>query len=1360
MNRIFIKTLILSLFLTSSLYSLDDDNNLNLQAPKKLNQIEGVPDILNAVKKDEIVDTISSSTDLLTKNMPDDGIDTSKFTRVKLIDSVLETLSHSDLLKSSREKVIQYEIKVKNAMADYYPTINFEYKYSRTRTTSADDGVRFKYYNDKTYKLKLFQNLYNGGGTGHNLESVIKRLEVAKNQYRITLDDEIKKAIKAYFDVVFTSRAVMVNERNMKKLNKILQIVTIKYDNGAASIGDLTSIKANVANSMTKLVKVQSKFIEALRYYEYIVGIDFENTLPFEKNFDVTIGEFEELYKRALERNRDLINYYKTIEVEKFNQKSAQSAFKPKLDFELSYEKTLDAEDLEEEETDIKGQVKLTYNLFNGGKDKNKVLEKSSAIRDLKYRLSEEKRKLKWNLSKIHTSITSVSKALTSTITEIKSSRKMVSAYWDAFKLGEQDLNTLLQGQRQLNTAESELVNYEKSHVNDFFNILELTGDLSSFFDVDPENPKFIDFSKSDYKKTVIAKDGEKISLDKKDKPKKDKKEDVLKEEVKDEPKEIPLPKPSIDENINKFLEEFKNFDDESYMIEISSFGNIYESFNFIKENNFDRNSFSFDVLNKLKIETRVAHNNFSTEDKAKEYLKALELKELGKNYKIKKVKDIKDLYEKYKNGLKLKPQKAKVKIKTKVKVIEKVRQAVLKEEFLPNEEFKNLFLSSNSNSFTINISTFANIDNLKDFIDKNDIYKDSFFFKYGNNGELIKLVNGVFDNYKSVQERLNLLTSENKDLFPVVEKIALVKKLYEENLELNTKVEEPITYEYINLSKEEQKKYPIKKDVKKEKKIESIEKASLDLQNEKEEKLKKIKEEIKKARELEEKRKKREAAEAKRLEKIKKEQLAKEETERKVEEKRLAERKAKEEAQRVEQNRKAAEAKRLEEIKREQLAEEKRLAEIKVKEEANRIEQERKVAEAKKLEEIKKIQLAKKEAERKAIEKRLAEEKKLAELKEKEVAEVKKIQLAKEEAQRIEQERKAAEAKKLEEIKKIQLAKKEAERKAIEKRLAEEKKLAELKEKEVAEVKKIQLAKEEAKRKAREIRLNEIKAKEEANRIEQERKAAEAKKLEEIKKIQLAKKEAEREAIEKRLAEERKATEAKRLEEIRKIQFAKEEATRKVKEKKLTEEKRLAEIKAKEEAKIVEQERKATEAKRLEEIKKIQLAKEETERKAKEKKLAEEKRLAEIKAKEEAKIVEQERKTIESKQEIKSQVNIFSSNKPIEEIDFAQGLETVKKRVEIPYSERLEIFKDKFYKAPKNKYTLKLTKIESNKVKWYAHRFGLDPNYVVVVKENKKSTIYYGIFNSIEEAKKKTETLHPLIYESKPPVKSIGSVR
>ena len=794
--------------MSTTMNALDDDNkDLNLIKPTKINRIEGIKVPLKATNKQEINNSFAS-TKQVTSSIERNTIDVTDYTKIKLIDVVYETLSRTDLLKSAREKVIQYELKLKNAMADYYPTLSAEYNYGRTRSTpSGDDLQKFKFFNDNNFRVVLKQNIYAGGATFNNVRSVEKKLEVAKNQYKTTLDKEIKKAIKAYFDVVFTNRSVMVNERNMKKLKKILEIVTIKYDNGAASIGDLTSIKANVANAMTKLVKVNSKFVESLKYYEYIVGINFEKTLPYEKNFDVNISNFEDLYERALENNKDLVNYYKTIEDEKFIQKKAKSSFGPKVDFELSYKKSTEAEDLEEDETDINGKINVSYNIFNGGRDKNKVLESNSKIRDLNYKVSEEKKKLKWNLSKVYTSIVSVSQALESTVTEVKASRKMVSSYWDAFKLGEQDINTLLQGQRQLNTAETEYVNYEKSNITDFFNILELSGDLASFFDVDPQNPKFIDFTNSDYKVSIFPKGEDTLGIDLKT-GKKINDKNFLEEESNKEKiiKEIPFPlvKNSINENINKFLEEFINIDDDSYMIEISSFANIYDSFAFIKENDLDKKSFSYDIVNAYKIETRIAHNNFKTIEEAKEYLKTLKEKNLERKYKVKKVKDIKALYFKYKDGLKVEVKKPKLKIK----IVEKIRQAIKIEEFKTNNEFKNKFLNSKDDNYTINISSFTSLDKLENFISKNKIYKESFFFKYGDNGQLIKLVFGVYENYdKDLEIKINNLSSENKNLFPIVEKISFIKKQYEDNIEFNLEKKEKIEYEYINLSKEERKK-------------------------------------------------------------------------------------------------------------------------------------------------------------------------------------------------------------------------------------------------------------------------------------------------------------------------------------------------------------------------------------------------------------------------------------------------------------------------------------------------------------------------------------------------------------------------
>ena len=102
-----------------------------------------------------------------------------------------------------------------------------------------------------------------------------------------------------------------------------------------------------------------------------------------------------------------------------------------------------------EQTGDLVGELKLSYNIYNGGVDKNKVLKSLSIIRELNYKLNEEIRKIKWNLSKLYTSVSSVKEALKSNTNEVISSREMVRANWESFELGEKDLQTLIQGQRQ-----------------------------------------------------------------------------------------------------------------------------------------------------------------------------------------------------------------------------------------------------------------------------------------------------------------------------------------------------------------------------------------------------------------------------------------------------------------------------------------------------------------------------------------------------------------------------------------------------------------------------------------------------------------------------------------------------------------------------------------------------------------------------------------------------------------------------------------------------------------------------------------------------------------------------------------------
>uniref|UniRef100_UPI004047D6CB TolC family protein n=1 Tax=Aliarcobacter sp. TaxID=2321116 RepID=UPI004047D6CB len=762
-------------------------------------------------------------------------VDISKYKKVSLMDVVLETVSTSALLKAARESVIQSELRLQDAIAGYYPTLNFEFESARTKATNVGGDKSFKYFNDRNYKLILNQNLYSGGDTLNTIKNLENKLDLEKNKYYIVLSEQVTKSIKAYFDVVFSYKTVLVSESNMKNLNRILDIVTIKYDNGAASIGDLTAIKANVSNAQTQLIKVKSKFTESLRYYEYIVGENYVETLPYEKNFNINVSTFELLYERGIKRNKELVNYYESIESEKYNLKSKESGFAPKVDFELSLDNVIDKEYYEQRRKTLNGLVKLTYNLYNGGRDKNKILNSYSNIRELNFKLDEEKKKLKWNISKLFTSIKSTNESLKSNISEVIALRKMVEAYWEEFKLGEQDLQALLQGQKQLNSAESELIKYENNNITDFFTLLRYTGDLLAFFDIDPEHPKFIDFSKSNYTQEIYIDDK---FLNEQEKQ--EKQEQLRKEE---EARAILVKKAQKDENINKFLKEFLLSDDNAYTIDIGIFANLVEANTFIKNNNLDKSSFAYDVVNDLNINSKVNYGIYKNIDDAKKQLEIFSKNNFQKNLEIISIKDAKKLYNDYLAGLKvkIKPVEPEIKIVEKTNTIEKIKQEKKEELFRFNEEFKNDFLKATSDNFTINITSLNKIEEVeKMLISKPELYVNSFVFNYSDTIPLVRWDYGIYKTYEEAEKAVSLLGDVKDRYYPVIQKITNEQNLYNQNINLNLlPISKEPEYEYVNISSKTVYKDPVSLkdiDLSKNKALESKVKDLLPLKNNAEE--------------------------------------------------------------------------------------------------------------------------------------------------------------------------------------------------------------------------------------------------------------------------------------------------------------------------------------------------------------------------------------------------------------------------------------------------------------------------------------------------------------------------------------------
>lgn len=700
---------------------------------------------------------------------------------VSLIDVVVESLSISYKVKSAKEKMRRAQLTYEKAFADYYPTVDLSYSHTENDNSyfvERKNGINGQFHENKSYSEKsanitLQQNLYAGNATQNNIKRLYHKYSFEKYNYENTLQIEAEKAVRAYFDIVFRYKALNTNQKNIERLEKVLEIVQVKYDNGAATIGRLSSVKASISNAKTQLSNVESKFNKALDYYKFIVGDEFTDTFPFEEDVDIQIQDYEVLVQEMLNKNPKILSFQHNIIAENFKLAGQNSKFRPAVDLKLKYESLQDQEFYTGEESTYSANVVFKYNLYNGNRDQKEFLIINSKIEEMKHEKNFEVRKLKWDIDKLHTSLTSLEDTVKNTEDEIISTISMVESYWEGFKHGEQDLEILLQGQRQLNSAEINLIDSVHNSIKDYFSVLKASGTLLEYFNININKKEFLDFAKTTYRKskstiyspailnqdyenslmqsdenmTIIYKEAvEDINLTSENIASIEK-EEVVNEEVKD--------------TVASFLafnKEFLKANNKKYTIMIREFDSIAQAFSFMHAKNITDTTFPYGSFKDNKIKTYLSHGIFNTREEAEVILN--QLSDTSQKYKVVLIGEVQRGYNLYNTML----------LEKKIPM------------FTTNKAFQEYFIAAPKDFYTINVASFASMQEAGLFVRSNKLEEDTFTFRYGDNFEWVQVVYGVFSSYEEAQARLDSMDMIRLKYYPIIEKVQLKQDLYEKS--------------------------------------------------------------------------------------------------------------------------------------------------------------------------------------------------------------------------------------------------------------------------------------------------------------------------------------------------------------------------------------------------------------------------------------------------------------------------------------------------------------------------------------------------------------------------------------------------
>jgi len=393
-----------------------------------------------------------------------------------LKDAILLALKHSYKISSAREKVIQAKRKVDEKLAAYKPTVNLY--------NNAGGAYLSPYQADEKKFLKsdesivINQNIYAGGKHSNEIKRERANLLAAQEKFKDKVEEETVKIIDAYLSLIYQKMGIEITRANMLSLEKILDIVTTKEESGAASKGDLNYIKSQVENAASALVKAESKYQNAIAFYEYYIGKLDASTMPIEYTFRFELEDESYIISQMHKHNAKLQVARAKMEAQKHNLRAQKSKFHPTLDFSITGKDKQSGYESEPQEDRVTGLLSLNYNLYNGGKDKAILLGTKSKISELQYKLIDIQEGSEYNTKQLYENILSSMDSLKHTQNEVDANKKVINSYWAAFKYGTQDIQALLLAQRALNRSELDVIKEKQAYTNGYFKLMQQTGML------------------------------------------------------------------------------------------------------------------------------------------------------------------------------------------------------------------------------------------------------------------------------------------------------------------------------------------------------------------------------------------------------------------------------------------------------------------------------------------------------------------------------------------------------------------------------------------------------------------------------------------------------------------------------------------------------------------------------------------------------------------------------------------------------------------------------------------------------------------------------------------------------------------
>ncbi len=412
-----------------------------------------------------------------------------------LQEAVKTTIESNPDIRSVAHNRLARDQQIRQARSGYFPTLEVSGGVGVDDVNEPFDDT----LNPQEIRISLRQNVFAGLSTMNEVERQEARVRSEAYLLQATSENTALNTARAYLDVLRQEALLELARENLLIHQQIGDQIRLRSESGVDRKADMDQIKSRIRLAESNVEVATQNLIDARTTYEAVVGHPPENlTRPADPGELLPVS-LEEARQQALDNHPQLKSASADLDARKAQDEVAKSPFMPIVDLEL--------DQIWEDETnysynrreDLRGMVRLRYNLFNGWKDQARkaetveLINEAREIRNHTHRQVLESIRLSWQAYR------SLTARLAYLKERIHYAANTAKAYHQQWNIGKRTLLDVLDSEAERIDAAKQYINADYDSLYAKYRVLNSTGRLVRALDLKWPEEAMVDGENSDH---------------------------------------------------------------------------------------------------------------------------------------------------------------------------------------------------------------------------------------------------------------------------------------------------------------------------------------------------------------------------------------------------------------------------------------------------------------------------------------------------------------------------------------------------------------------------------------------------------------------------------------------------------------------------------------------------------------------------------------------------------------------------------------------------------------------------------------------------------------------------------------------